>query len=407
MSRPEVLAIVPARGGSKSISHKNIRQFGGHPLLAYGIVAGLNASRVNRVIVSTDDQEFADIAVEYGAEVPFLRPEALAADDTPDLPLFQHALQTLAESEDYHPDIVVQLRPTSPLRPPDCVDRAVELLLENREADSVRGVVLSGQNPYKMWTMDSEGALEPLIKSKLTEPYNMPRQDLPTTYWQTGHVDVMRLETIVKKKSMSGDVILGLIMDSAYAVDIDSERDLQIAEQALREMEQPSVRPGTAPRELPAKIELLVLDFDGTLTDDRVWVDADGGETVAAHRGDGWGITRLKERGVPIHILSTETHPVVAARARKLGIPVTQGAKDKALMLTQLLTDEGVASERVVYVGNDVNDLPCFPLVGFAAAVADAHPDVKRKADVILNNPGGRGAVRELCEQILARLEQQ
>ena len=406
MSEHEVLAIVPARAGSKSIPRKNIRAFGGHPLLAYSIAAGLNASRVNRVIVSTDDHEFAELAKEYGAEVPFLRPNVLAADETPDLPLFQHALHTLAESEDYRPDIVVQLRPTSPLRPPDCLDRAVELLLENREADSVRGVVLSGQNPYKMWRMDPERALEPLIKSKLTEPYNMPRQDLPTTYWQTGHVDTIRLETIVKKKSMSGDVILGLILDPVYAVDIDSERDWQAAERALFEMEQPFVRPGKAPRELPAKIELLVLDFDGTLTDDRVWVDADGGETVAAHRGDGWGISQLKERGVPIHILSTETHPVVAARARKLGVPVTQGAMDKGSILRELLTNMGVAGEHVVYVGNDVNDIPCFPLVGLAAAVADAHPDVKREADIILTKPGGRGAVREMCELIQARMEQ-
>ena len=149
----------------------------------------------------------------------------------------------------------------------------------------------------------------------------MPRQDLPTTYWQTGHVDAIRLETIVKKKSMSGDVILGLILDPVYAVDIDSERDWQAAERALFEMEQPFVRPGKAPRELPAKIELLVLDFDGTLTDDRVWVDADGGETVAAHRGDGWGISQLKERGVPIHILSTET----PSRGRRAS-PQTRGS---------------------------------------------------------------------------------
>ena len=407
MSDPEVLAIVPARRGSKSIPRKNTRLFGGHPLLAYSIAAGLNASRVNRVIVSTDDQEFAEIASEYGAEVPFLRPEALAEDDTPDLPVFQHVLRTLAETEDYRPDIVVQLRPTSPLRPLDCVDRAVECLLENREADSVRGVILSGQNPYKMWMMGPQGTLEPLLKSKLTEPYNMPRQDLPATYWQTGHVDVTRVETIVEKNSMSGEVILGLILDPAYAVDIDSERDWQAAERALREMEQPYVRPGNPPRELPANIELLVLDFDGTLTDDRVWVDAAGGETVAAHRGDGWGIARLKERGLPIHILSTETHPVVSARARKLGLPVTHGEMDKASILEKLLTKEGVAGEHVVYVGNDVNDLPCFPLVGFAVAVADAHPRVKREADLILTRPGGRGAVRELCELILARMEQQ
>ena len=407
MSKPEVLAIVPARRGSKSVPRKNIRSFGGHPLLAYSIAAGLQAYRVNRVIVSTDDQGFAELAREYGAEVPFLRPAALAADDTPDLPVFRHVLQTLEETEDYRPDFVVQLRPTSPLRPPDCVDRAIKLLLDNHQADSVRGVVASGQNPYKMWEMDAAGKLQPLIKSELSEPYNMPRQDLPTTYWQTGHVDVTRLETIVEKSSMSGDVILGLTLDPAYTVDIDSEQDWLAAENVLNTLERPIVWPGKARRKMPDDVKLLVLDFDGTLTDDRVWVDADGNETVAAHRGDGWGIARLKERGVRIHILSTETHPVVEARARKLEVPVTQGEKDKASILGKLLTSEGVAGEHAVYVGNDVNDLPCFPLVGFAAAVADAHPEVKREADIVLTKPGGRGAVRELCDQIMARMEQQ
>ncbi|MFQ5923661.1 MAG: cytidylyltransferase domain-containing protein [Anaerolineales bacterium] len=407
MSQVEVLAIVPARGGSKSIPRKNVRLFGGHPLLAYSIAAGLQAESVNRVIVSTDDSEFARQAEIYGAEVPFLRPQALAADETPDLPVFVHVLQTLKETEGYRPDLVVQLRPTSPIRPPDCIDRAVEMLIRNNEADSVRGVVVPSQNPYKMWEMDADGKLRPLIQSEIAEPFNAPRQILPVAYWQTGHVDVIRVETIEEKKSMTGDVILGLTLDPAYTVDIDSERDWRDAERTLLSIDQPLVQPGKAPRSLPQQVGLLVLDFDGTLTDDRVWVDAEGNETVAAHRGDGWGIVRLRERGIPIHILSTETHPVVEARARKLGVPVTQGAKDKGPILEELIQGEGISREQVVYVGNDVNDLSCFPLVGFAAAVADAHPEVKREADLVLTKPGGRGAVRELCDKIMARLEQQ
>ena len=144
----EVLAIVPARGGSKSIPRKNIRSFAGHPLIAYSIAAGLKAQIVTRVIISTDDEEIARVARRYGAETPFLRPPELAQDQTTDLPVFQHALQWLAENEGYHPDIVVQLRPTSPIRPPDCVDRAVKILMDFPETDSVRGVVPSGQNPY-------------------------------------------------------------------------------------------------------------------------------------------------------------------------------------------------------------------------------------------------------------------
>ena len=157
MVKPEVLAIIPARGGSKGIPRKNIKDFAGHPLIAYqhcrraAVVAA-----VTRVIVSTDDEEIAAVARECGAETPFLRPAEFAQDQTLDLPVFQHALEWLAGHEGYHPDIVVQLRPTSPVRPPELVDEAVELLLAHPEADSVRGVVPAGQNPHKMWRIDPE-----------------------------------------------------------------------------------------------------------------------------------------------------------------------------------------------------------------------------------------------------------
>ena len=163
VSRPEVLAIIPARGGSKSIPRKNLHLFAGHPLIAFSIAAGRQSPPVTRVIVSTEDEEIAGVARACGAETPFLRPADLAQDDTPDLPVFEHALRWLADHEGYHPEVVIQLRPTSPIRPRDCVARAVETLLAHPEADSVRGVVPSGQNPYKMWRLSDDGRLRPLL----------------------------------------------------------------------------------------------------------------------------------------------------------------------------------------------------------------------------------------------------
>src|SRR5512136_1174120 len=199
MTKPEVLALIPARGGSKSIPRKNIRSFAGHPLTAYSIAAGLQAETVTRVIVSTDDEQIAAVARQYGAETPFLRPAELAQDNTTDLPVFEHALGWLAEHESYRPEVVVQLRPTSPIRPPDCVDNAVRLLLDHPEADSVRGVVPSGQNPYKMWVVEpGSNVMQPMLQVQgMPEPYNAPRQQLPVTYWQTGHIDAIRPETIL------------------------------------------------------------------------------------------------------------------------------------------------------------------------------------------------------------------
>jgi len=403
VDRCEVLALIPARGGSKSIPGKNIRLFAGHPLLAYSVAAARQATRVTRVIVSTDDEQIAAVARDYGAETPFLRPGELARDETPDLPVFEHALAWLSAEEGFRPDVVVQLRPTSPVRPPDCVDQAVSTLLAHPKADSVRGVVPAGQNPYKMWRIAHDGQMHPLLEGEFDEAYNMPRQQLPATYWQTGHIDAIRTRTILEKRSMSGATILPLLLDPRYTVDIDNPRDWERAEWLVLHGSLEVVTPGHRRRALPEQVGLLVLDFDGVMTDNRVWVDGQGRESVAAHRGDGWGLARLREAGVEVVVLSTETDPVVAARCGKLGLPVLQGLADKGAALQDLLRDREMEPGRVVYLGNDVNDLPCFPLVGCAVVVADAHPAATAQADLVLGRAGGQGAVRELCDLLLEK----
>jgi CMP-N-acetylneuraminic acid synthetase len=229
----DVLAIVPARGGSKSIPRKNIRPFAGYPLIAYSIAAGLAARMVTRLIVSTDDEEIAAIARQYGAETPFLRPGEISGDHITDLPVFQHALEWLSSNEGYEPDIVVQLRPTSPLRRVWHIDQAVERLLEHPEADAVRTVCVPFQNPFKMWTIDPEGVMQPLIKTGYREAYNMPRQLLPDVYWQTGYVDAVWGDTILEKGSMTGDRILPLVIPAGDWIDIDSPDDWRRAERML------------------------------------------------------------------------------------------------------------------------------------------------------------------------------
>lgn len=237
VERREVLAIIPARGGSKSIPRKNIRNFAGYPLIAYSIAAGKAAKNVTRLLVSTDDEEIASIAKDYGAEIPFLRPTELSQDDTPDLPVFQHALAWLEENEGYHPDILVQLRPTSPLRRTIHIDHAVQRLLEHPEADSVRTVCVPFQNPYKMWRIGEDGFLHALLTFDMPEPYNLPRQALPDVYWQTGYVDAAWTDTIQGKNSMTGDNILPLIIGAEEWIDIDSPHDWRRAERLLEDGE--------------------------------------------------------------------------------------------------------------------------------------------------------------------------
>lgn len=406
VNNTEVLAIIPARGGSKGIPRKNIRNFAGHPLIAYSIAAALQARRVTRVIVSTDDPEIGEVARAYGAEVPFLRPAELAQDTTLDLPVFQHALAWLTANEAYAPDVVVQLRPTSPIRPVGLVDEAVRILLEHPEADSVRGVVPAGQNPHKMWRIDLQtGQMKNLLDVPgVPEPYNAPRQVLPPVYWQTGHIDVIRPITILEKNSMSGDVILPVMIDPRYTVDIDSLSDWTRAEWLVYHGGLEMVHPGRVRRPLPEEVTLVVFDFDGVMTDNRVWVDAEGHEFVAAYRSDSLGVQALHKAGIRTLVLSTETDGAVAARCRKMGVPVLQGVNDKAARLIQYLNEQGIDARSVIFVGNDVNDLVCFDLVGCAVAVADAQPEVLRQADLILSRPGGHGAVRELCDLLLQRL---
>lgn len=248
----EVLVIIPARGGSKSIPRKNIKALAGYPLIAYSIAAGLAAETVTRLIVSTDDEEIAAISRRYGAETPFLRPAEFSQDNTPDLPVFVHALRWLDEHEGYRPEIVVQLRPTSPFRRTWHIDQTVLRLLENPQADSARTVCIPFQNPFKMWTIGADGLLQPLIRlAGIPEPYNMPRQALPEAYWQTGYVDAAYADTLLLKESMTGTRILPVVMDPSEWIDIDSPDDWRRAERLLENGEltfddlgfQPAVTP--------------------------------------------------------------------------------------------------------------------------------------------------------------------
>lgn len=226
-----VLAIIPARGGSRGIPHKNIRSFAGYPLLAWSIAAAKQSKYVNRIIVSTDDEKVAKVARKFGAETPFLRPAKYAQDHSTDLSAFVHALKWLDKHEGYKPDVVVQLRPTSPIRPHGLIDKAVKILLSHPKADSVRGVVPARQNPHKMWRIKNENRpMKNLLEVQgIDESYNAPRQILPPIYWQTGHIDAIRTATLLGG-SMSGKNIYPLIIDPRFTVDLDTESDWSRAE---------------------------------------------------------------------------------------------------------------------------------------------------------------------------------
>lgn len=251
-----ILALIPARSGSKSIVDKNIRPVAGKPLLAWSIEQALAARQVTRTIVSTDSDAYAAVARQYGAEVPFLRPAAIAGDHATDLQAFEHALNWLREHEGYVPDICVHLRPTYPLRRVGLIDEVVTVLVDNPALDAVRTVTEVLHPPFKMWTRQPDGRLVPLLQVPgIAEPWNEPRQRLPTTYIQTANVDAVRTAVILEQHSMTGRAIHGFVEADFH--DVDTERELQKVARLLQAP--PPVDPSAGDR------KTYCFDIDGVI----------------------------------------------------------------------------------------------------------------------------------------------
>jgi CMP-N,N'-diacetyllegionaminic acid synthase len=236
IKKPEVLALIPARGGSKGIPRKNLVPVLGKPLIAYSIEQAHASAWITRTVVSTDDPEIAAAARQFGAETPFMRPAEFAQDRSLDLEVFQHALSWLKQVEAYTCDLVVHLRPTGPVRRVDVIDEAIELMLAHPEADALRSVSTPTQTPYKMWRID-EGYLKPLLAVEgVAEPYCMPRQGLPPVFWQNGYVDIIRPATILEQGLMAGHTILPFVTHEPI-LEIDYRDSIAQVEDALRKLQ--------------------------------------------------------------------------------------------------------------------------------------------------------------------------
>jgi CMP-N,N'-diacetyllegionaminic acid synthase len=227
-----IVTVIPARGGSKSIPRKNIIQLGGHPLIKYSIDYSIKCDLIARTIVSTDDEEIASISKLLGAEVPFIRPFNLAQDETPDFPVLLHALHEIESMSEDIIDVMVLLRPTSPLRPQGLIEKGISLLSDNPDATSVRAVAKTKEHPFRQWVKNNE-YIDGFIKDDVThEPFNIPRQFLPDLYFQTGDIEIVRRKTIIDG-SVSGSRVVPLFIDSEQVNDIDHIKDLKIAERKI------------------------------------------------------------------------------------------------------------------------------------------------------------------------------
>ncbi|MFK4067308.1 cytidylyltransferase domain-containing protein [Streptomyces sp. NPDC029674] len=418
-----VLAVIPARGGSKGVPAKNLAPVGGVPLVARAVRQCLAARLVTDVVVSTDDHVIAETARAAGAEV-VLRPVAIAGDTATSEAAVLHAMDAHEELHGTPVDVVLLVQCTSPFLTHEDIDGVASAVAEHGADTAVtvapfHGFIWrdaaddadrsTGPADVPAQRTDSLGGTATLANSTRTgggygvnhdKSFRPRRQDRPQDLLETGAAYAMDAAGFRTEKHRFFGRTEPVRTDPARVLEVDDPHDLARA-RALAPLFD-AARPGDeAALPTAADIDAVVLDFDGTQTDDRVLIDSEGREFVSVHRGDGLGIAALRRSGLHMLILSTEQNPVVAARARKLKLPVLHGIDRKDLALKQWCEEQGIAPERVLYVGNDVNDLPCFALVGWPVAVASAHDVVRGAARAVTTVPGGEGAIREIATWIL------
>ncbi|MFE9334643.1 cytidylyltransferase domain-containing protein [Streptomyces sp. NPDC006925] len=414
---PAVLAVIPARGGSKGVAAKNLAPVAGVPLVARAARECLAARNVTDVVVSTDDPAIAEAARSAGAEVVD-RPADLAGDLASSETAVLHAMDVYEERHRRPLQTVLLVQCTSPFLVREDVEQVAAAVIEEG-ADSALAVApfhgfvwrdgdtpaagsgdvpagLSGDGPGAasgaVGASGADGGAYGVNHDRAVRPR---RQDRPEDLLETGAAYAMDAMGFRE----SGHRFFGrtavVRTDPARVLEVDDPHDLARARLLAPLLDAHRDGPGALPTR--EDVDAVVLDFDGTQTDDRVYIDAEGRETVAVHRGDGLGIAALRRAGLEVLILSTETNPVVAARAAKLRLPVLHGIDRKDLALKQWCEERGIAPERVLYAGNDANDLPCFALAGWPVAVADAHDVVRAAARAVTTRGGGAGAVREIA----------
>ncbi|MDX3760373.1 N-acylneuraminate cytidylyltransferase [Streptomyces mirabilis] len=387
-----VLAVIPARGGSKGVPAKNLLPVGGVPLVARAVRECRATRLVTDVVVSTDDQAIAAAAREAGAEV-VLRPAAIAGDTATSEAAVLHALDAHEALHGSAVDVVLLVQCTSPFITREDIDGVAGAVVENGADTALTVADFHGF----IWRDAADESTEGGNGVNHDKSFRPRRQDRPQDLLETGAAYAMAAAGLREHQHRFFGRTELVRTDPARVLEIDDPHDLARA-RALAPLFDAN-RAGSLPT--AEDIDAVVLDFDGTQTDDRVLIDSDGREFVSVHRGDGLGIAALRKSGLTMLILSTEQNPVVAARARKLKIPVLHGIDRKDLALKQWCEEQGIAPERVLYVGNDVNDLPCFALVGWPVAVASAHDVVRGAARAVTTVPGGDGAIREIASWIL------
>lgn len=379
MSSPEgVVALVPLRGGSRSIPGKNIRPIAGRPLCHWALSAALAARGIARVVVSTDSSEIAAVARALDPRVEVLdRPAALATDTASTESVMLHALEHLPCRT------LATLQATSPLT----TAADLEAALARFAGEGLDSLVTAVRVRRFYWGDDAR----PINYDPLRRPR---RQDFAGTLMENGAFYLTDAALLRRTACRLGGRIGVHEMPADCAAELDEPEDWEVVARVLLRR-----RHATACR----SIATVVLDVDGTLTDGGMWYGPDGEALKRFDTRDGFGIRRLREAGLRVVLCTGEDSPIVRARAAKLGVAeVHGGVADKAAALRAIAAAHGIGCERIAMVGDDLNDLPAIALAGFSACPADARPEVRSACSHVLAATGGHAAVRECCDLILA-----
>ncbi|MFA4971021.1 MAG: acylneuraminate cytidylyltransferase [bacterium] len=377
-----IICIIPARGGSKQVKRKNVRLMCGKPLIYYTIEHAKRSNLIDKIYVSTEDSEISAVAKKCGSGV-IVRPESLAADDTSSEAVLQHALEHI-EGQGVAVDLVVFLQCTSPLRNEGDIDRAIKRV-RDEGADSLLSVTSSKDYLWKTGVNGPES---------INYDYRnrQRRQDCPSQWRENGSIYIFKPDILKRYKNRLGGKIAIYEMDYWSSFEVDTAEDWRLCEWIMSA--------GKSRLPLPRMPRIIVTDFDGVMTDNRVLVDSDGTEHVACSRADGMYISILRNLGVEVVVLSSEKNDVVKRRCEKLGVKCYSGCDSKLNTFKAILADYGMTKDDAVYVGNDLNDLDCIRSAGWGLAVSDSADEVLRFADAVLESKGGQGVFREIAALI-------
>tara|TARA_X000001036_G_scaffold374656_1_gene363136 strand:+ start:47 stop:1210 length:1164 start_codon:yes stop_codon:yes gene_type:complete len=382
MQKPETIIVIPARGGSKRIKNKNLFLVNGIPLIDYTIQHALSSSFCSEIYISTDSELLKKHLKKFRVNI-IERPKNISGDTSSSELALINVLDYRKKIKKKDPTNIIFLQCTSPYRDNLDIDNAYEKF-QSKNYDSLLSVVKSKKFIWK----NSNN----IFKTVNYDYKKRPReQDFNNFYEENGSIYITKVKNLRSSNNRLSGKIGFYEMNYFSSIQIDEPYDLKIIS---------SILPRRRSLDLK-KIQIIISDFDGVFTDNNLYLNDSGSESVKLSRSDGMAIQMLKEKDIKFVVISSEKNKVVHQRCKKLGIECFHGVKNKLDFLRNYLKNKKLKMNQVMYIGNDINDYECMRNCRISVTVNDGAEKIKQISDYILSKNGGNGAIRELAELIL------